>query len=111
MSFSRVFLIKSASDPSTNIPMAFDKNGFEISWPSSAIIPSFRAIVAYSLSCDINSCGFSSGFLKVFPATLIALRNSSKEHLSMTTIIDPPNTISIDPVSIYPESPAPLAIA
>ena len=101
MSLSRLseLLIISPSVPSTSMDTALAIKGLLMSWPSRAIMPSLRAMFASSTICVISSTGSSIFLENALPITPMAPRNSPKEHLAITTAIEPATTINIEAVS------------
>ena len=87
------------SVPSTSMEMPLAMNLFLISWPSSAIIPSFRAMVASSANWTMSSSGLSGYPPKVFPMTFAKPKNSGSVERYNVAIIEPPKTMRIDAVS------------
>ena len=94
-SFSRLELIISVGVLSTSKPMPLDKNWFLMSWPSSAIRPSLRAMFAISMICSMRSAGLSTPEKTVFIIVLenMLMKSASLERIS-NTISDPPNTMA-----------------
>ena len=83
-----------------------------MSWPSNAIRPSLRAMLAISMICSIKSGFLSTPKIMVFMKTLanMPIKSDIFERISSTRI-EPPITMAIEVTSIKALIPAALFIA
>ena len=88
-----------SSAPSTSNCMPFAKNLSGVSWPSSAIIPSLRAIAANSTILSIMSSIFFTGGKKHLPMAPKCPKKVGRVAWYMTAKNVPPITIKIEAVS------------